>query len=64
MMEVVLKIKIPQSWVENIGTKYNTPIKFLDCMPFGDSGGRGLIEINATDSEIENIIMNTVNMQY
>jgi predicted DNA binding protein len=56
MMEVVLKIKIPQSWIENIGIKYNAPIKFLDCMPFGKSGGRGLIEITATDKEIENIV--------
>jgi predicted DNA binding protein len=56
MMEVVLKIKIPQSWIEKISSKYNAPIKFLDCMPFGKSGGRGLIEINATDTEIENII--------
>ena len=56
MMEVVLKIKIPQSWIVDIGTKYRAPIRFLDCMPFGESGGRGLIEINATDKEIENII--------
>ena len=56
MMEVILKIKIPESWVENIANKYDAPIKFLECMPFGDSGGRGLIEINATDKEINKII--------
>ncbi len=56
MMEVVLKIKIPQSWIEKVTIKHDTPIKFLDCMPFGESGGRGLIEINATDSEIQSII--------
>lgn len=56
MMEVVLRIKIPQSWIDRISSKYDTPIKFLDCMPFGESGGRGLIEINATDTEIQNII--------
>ena len=55
MMEVVLSIKIPESWVNSITSKYDTPIKFLDCMPFGDSGGRGLILINATESEIEQI---------
>ena len=56
MMEVVLKIKIPESWINSIASKHDAPIKFLDCMPFGESGGRGLIEINATDKEIEEII--------
>ncbi len=56
MMEVVLKIKIPKSWIDKITSKYDAPIKFLDCMPFGKAGGRGLIEINATDIEIDKII--------
>ena len=56
MMEVKLKIKIPENWIEDIASKYDTPIKFLDCMPFGEAGGRGLIEINATDKEIDKII--------
>ena len=56
MMEVILKIKIPESWIETISNKYDAPIRFLDCMPFGESGGRGLIEINATDKEIDKII--------
>lgn len=56
MMEVVLKIKIPESWVDDISSKYHTPIKFLDCMPFGNSGGRGLIEINTTEKETDEII--------
>jgi len=56
MMEVVLKIKIPDSWMENIRNKYDAEIKFLDCMPVGDSGGRGLIEIDAADGDIDKII--------
>ena len=56
MMEVVLKIRIPESWMENIKNKYDARIKFLDCMPVGDSGGRGLIEIDATDTEIDKIV--------
>ena len=55
-MEVILKLKIPESWVDNISSKYDAPIKFLDCMPFGEAGGRGLIEINATEKEIDEII--------
>lgn len=56
MMEVKLYIKISENWIKDIASKYDTPIKFLDCMPFGKSGGRGLIEINATDEEIDKII--------
>jgi len=55
-MEVILKIKVPEHWVNNIARKYDAPIKFLKCMPFGESGGRGLIEIDATDKEIDEII--------
>ena len=55
-MEVMLKIKIPQNWVGTISSRYDAPIKFLNCKPFGDSGGRGLIEINATDGEIHKIV--------
>ena len=56
MMEVILKIQIPDSWIKTITDKYDTPIKFLDCMPVGESGGRGLIEINATEKEINELI--------
>jgi hypothetical protein len=43
MMEVILKIRMPDNWVKDVGKKYPTPIKFLECMPYGESGGRGLI---------------------
>ena len=56
MMEVVLKIKIPESWMNDIKNKYDASFKFLDCMPVGESGGRGLIEIDATDNEVDKII--------
>jgi predicted DNA binding protein len=56
MMEVVLKIRMPDNWVKDIGKKYSTPIKFIDCMPYGDSGGRGLIEINDKAGKVDDII--------
>jgi len=55
-MEVILRIKIPESWINKISSKHSAPIKSLDCMPFGEEGGRGLIEIKATDDELKNII--------
>jgi predicted DNA binding protein len=42
--------------MENIKNKYDASIKFLDCMPVGESGGRGLVEIDATDAELDKII--------
>lgn len=55
-MEVVLKIRMPDNWVKDVGKKYPTPIKFLKCMPYGDSGGRGLIEIDGAEDKINDII--------
>ena len=42
MMEVVLKIRMPDNWVKDIGKKFLTPIKFLECMPTEILGGVGL----------------------
>jgi len=56
MMEVVLKIRMPDNWVKDVGKKYASPIKFLDCMPYGDSGGRGLIELSGEEDKINDII--------
>jgi predicted DNA binding protein len=56
MMEVVLKIRMPDNWIKDVGKKFPTPIKFLECMPFGDSGGRGLIEIDEKEENLNEII--------
>jgi len=44
-MEASLTIRIPDNWVKDVGERFPTPIKFVDCMPYGEGGGRGLIEI-------------------
>ena len=45
-MEVVLKIHMPDHWIKGIAEKFPAPIKFIECMPYGESGGRGLIKID------------------
>ncbi len=45
MREVILRITMPDNWVKDVCKKYPAPIKFIECMPYGKSGGRGLIEI-------------------
>ena len=56
MREAVLKITMPDNWVKNISSKYTANIKFIDCMPYGETGGRGLVEIMGDEDEINNII--------
>jgi predicted DNA binding protein len=56
MMEVVLKIRMPDNWVKDVSKKYPRPIKFIECMPYGDSGGRGLIEIDGKEEKVDDII--------
>lgn len=56
MMEVLLRIKMPDNWVRDVSKKFPMPIKFIDCKPFGEDGGRGLIEIDSTNTEVNEII--------
>jgi predicted DNA binding protein len=56
MMEVILKIRMPDNWVKDVGKKISKPIRFLECMPYGDTGGRGLIEITGEEDKITDII--------
>ena len=53
MQEIVLLLKVPENWVKDITEKYPVPIKFLECKPFGKSGGRSLIEIDRDDEQVE-----------
>lgn len=56
MMEVVLKIKMPDNWVKDICVRFPKPIKFIDCRPYGKSGGRGLIQIDTEDDITQELI--------
>jgi predicted DNA binding protein len=56
MMDVLLKIKMPDNWVRDVSKKFPLPITFIECMPYGKEGGRGLIEIDGTDTDVNEII--------
>jgi len=49
MLELVLRIKCQDNWVADITKKHDIPIRFLGCKPFGENGGRSLIEIEDSD---------------
>jgi predicted DNA binding protein len=56
MKEVVLKLKVPDNWVKDITQRHPVPIKFLECKPFGEAGGRSLIEIDGDDQEVDEMV--------
>jgi len=56
MREAILMIKIPDSWMAHLGKKYEKPVKFLDCMPFDGSGGKGLIEIDCVEEDMNELV--------
>lgn len=45
MIEASITLEMPDNWVKAVGSKFPTPIRFIECMPFGDTGGRSLVEI-------------------
>jgi predicted DNA binding protein len=51
MREAILKVTMPDNWVKDVCKKYPDPIKFIECMPYGKSGGRGLIEIKGEKTD-------------
>ncbi len=56
MMEVVLNIKIPNNWIDDLKQRFPAPLKFVKCMPHGRSGGRSLVEIGVEDGMLEEIL--------
>ncbi|WP_455391796.1 helix-turn-helix domain-containing protein [[Eubacterium] cellulosolvens] len=52
MMEVVLRISMPQTWISEVSKETSAKIKLLECIPDKDLGGRLLFEI---ETESENI---------
>jgi predicted DNA binding protein len=56
MIEASLVIDMPDNWVKRIGAKFPAPIKFIECMPYGEVGGRGLIEIETDPLITDDII--------
>ena len=56
MREAILRLIIPDNWVRDISIKYPSAIKFLECIPYGTTGGRGLIEIEGPENVPKKIV--------
>lgn len=46
MMEASLVLRLPDTWVNDLCTHSGTVVRFQRCLPYGSTGGRGLIEID------------------
>ena len=55
-MEVKLTIRIPGSWVDEVKDLFEKPVHFLQSIPDGDKGGRGLIEIRGDDDTTQAVV--------
>ncbi len=56
MMEVILTLRIPESWFEDVAPLLDKPVTVLESVPDGVAGGRGLIEIRGDDEATQAVI--------
>jgi hypothetical protein len=47
MLDVFLKVRPPSSWVRDIGEKHDVPVVIFHCSPYGNQGGKSLVEIRS-----------------
>ena len=55
MMEVVLRIAMPKTWIKDVGEDKDTKIKLLECIPDKNFGGRLLFEIETNPQNVNNV---------
>lgn len=58
MMEASIVIRLPDAWVNEVCKHSSTVIRFQQCLPYGSTGGRSLIEFDEGEDAskmVENI---------
>jgi len=56
MMEVVLRITMPKTWIGEVSKETTAEIKLLECIPDKDLGGRLLFEIETKSENITDLL--------
>jgi predicted DNA binding protein len=56
MMEAALLVHLPGTWVSEVCNKFDTAIQFHRCVPYGQNGGRSLIEFDNGEEEAREMI--------
>jgi predicted DNA binding protein len=49
MIEALLELDIPDSWISDISTNFDVAVRILDCVPFGEKGARSFVELECDD---------------
>ncbi|HNX47328.1 MAG TPA: helix-turn-helix domain-containing protein [Methanomassiliicoccales archaeon] len=60
MIEAVLEVDIPDSWVHDISANFNVPVRILDCIHFGEHGARSFVELECNDPEMQQIVSRAI----
>jgi predicted DNA binding protein len=56
MIEASITVEMPNNWVKDLESKFPAPINFIECMPYGESGGKSLVEIKGDPLNADEII--------
>lgn len=56
LYHVVIHIRPSKSWALDIASEHDVAILFLDCIPYGDCGVEGLIEVDADEETMPKVI--------
>jgi predicted DNA binding protein len=56
MREVVLSVKLPESWTTRVFEKFSASVRVIDCRPSDNGGIQQLVEINGPHEQLQQIV--------
>ncbi|MDD1772196.1 MAG: helix-turn-helix domain-containing protein [Methanomassiliicoccales archaeon] len=60
MIEALLELDIPDSWISDVSTNFDVSVRILDCVPFGERGARSFVELECDDPVIRESISKAI----
>lgn len=52
MIEALLELDIPDSWISDISSRFDVSVRILDCVPFGEKGARSFVQLECDDPAV------------
>jgi len=56
MLEAVLKVRVPRSWLAEVSDRYGAKVRFIDRKPKGDYGIADLVEIDLRGGDLSKVV--------
>jgi predicted DNA binding protein len=56
MREVVLSLRLPESWTTRVAEEFSATVRIIDCRPSDNGGIQQLVEINAQHETLERLV--------